>query len=1188
MKFGLNKMASVVMAGVLATNMMIPAFAADISKSDNEKNATQALSQSNTYKNATDSTNRVWVVDQKEEDVQVVAGYRYYYICLNCDAKFYYDQYPESDDDLMPGQSLAAKAVVDHITDSSCSGASVGYSGGKDPIYKTEHHKEIGHYEEISIDQSRLKLSSTFGTDTQESFYTNSTEETADIKLPMGWCANPDVAVSPTDDNTEITWKSSDRNIISVSSSSKGQTVSLEPQKPGIVQVTATTNNGAYVTFNIDVVPRFEWEDDASACYAYCAWSPFEHEDCDITSNVVKSATCSHTGETVYTASITVDGKTYTDTKTVETPKTENHSWDEGKVTTAPTCTEKGLKTYTCTECGATKTEDIPATGHSYGEPTFTWASDLSSCTASASCKSGDDTQTAKCKVTSKVTKEATCAQEGVKTYTAAVTLNGKEYTDTKTEKIAKTENHSWDNGKVTKEATCAQEGVKTYTCTVCGETKTEKIPKTENHSWDEGKVTTEPTCTKNGVKTYTCQICGKTKTEDIPATGHSYGEPTFTWASDLSSCTASVSCKSGDDTQTAKCKVTSKVTKEATCAQEGVKTYTAVVTLNGKEYTDTKTQSIPKTENHSWDEGKVTTKPTETTDGVKTYTCTVCGKTKTEVIPKTGSTYADPTFKWSEDYSSCVATAVCTSGGADLKIDCTVAHKTTKNPTCTKNGVETYTATVEVNGKTYTDTKQKDIPATGHSYGEPTFTWASDLSSCTASASCKSGDDTQTAKCKVTSKVTKEATCAQEGVKTYTAAVTLNGKEYTDTKTEKIAKTNEHSWDNGKVTKEATCAQEGVKTYTCTVCGEIKTEKIPKTEKHSWDEGVVTTQPTDTHEGVKTYTCKICGKTKTEVIPRLNAEYKEPTFAWSKDFSSCEATFVCTTGGADLKQNCTVTHSVSDASCETAGVTKHTATVSLNGKTYTDTKETTIPATGHSYGEPTFTWNGTKSCTATFTCSKCGKTSDVEAKIEKSGSGMKVTYTATAEMNGKTYTEQVSGKRFVDVADDAYYYDAVDYALKHKITAGTSETTFEPDENCTRAQIVQFLYNLDAKNTETLIAQTIPFKDVAENAWYATAVQWAYENNVTAGTSATTFSPNDGCTRAEVAQFLWNRAGKPEPMNLKTAFTDVSEDAWYAKAVAWAAENGITAGTSKTTFSPDEICSRAQIVTLIYHCENR
>ena len=986
MKFNKSKLASVIMSGVLAVNVVTPAFAIN-NENTTTKSSTSTISSQTTTDS--DSTNKVWVVDQKEEDVQVVVGYRHYYICNNCQTKFYFDEYPASDNDLTPGENAAAHAAADHLRYSSCAGASVGYSGGKDPIYKTEHHEEIGHYEEITVDQSKLTVKynkyNEFGDYSEESVdYTSTSDTNAKFVMRHNGTAYPSVTVTPDGD---ITWKSSDKSVATAASSGEIRAYNL-----GTTTITATSPNGAYVTFDVEIVPNFTWNGTSCvADYAYAgngssSWD-YYNQDCDVTSKVTKPATCSHTGETVYTASITVGGKTYTDTKTVETPKTETHSWNKGEITTQPTCTKNGVKTYTCTECRATKTESVPATGHTYGEPKFKWSNDKTSCTASVSCKAGDDTQTANCKVSSKVTTEATCAKEGVRTYTATVTLNGKDYTDTKTEKIAKTENHSWD-------------------------------------------------------------------------------------------------------------------------------------------------------------EGKITTPPTDTREGVKTYTCTVCGKTKTEAIPKLNAKYKEPTFAWSEDYSSCVATAVCTTGGADLKKDCAVTHKTTKNPTCTKTGVETYTATVEVNGKTYTDVKTKAIPATGHTYGEPKFKWSNDKTSCTASVSCKAGDDTQTANCKVSSKVTTEATCAKEGVRTYTATVTLNGKDYTDTKTEKIA----------------------------------------KTENHSWDEGKITTPPTDTREGVKTYTCTVCGKTKTEAIPKLSAEYKEPTFAWSSDYTSCVATFVCTTGGSDLKQDCAVTHKTTEATCETAGTTKHTATITFNGKTYTDVKETAIPATGHTYGEPEFNWNGTQSCVATFTCAKCGKTNDVNAKIEKSGSGMKVTYTATVTANGKTYTDQKADKRFVDVADDAYYYDAVDYALKHKITDGTSETTFSPDDNCTRAQIVQFLYNLDARNTEDLIAETIPFHDIEDDAWYADAVKWAYENQVTDGTSETTFSPNEGCTRAQVAQFLWNRAGNPEPKNVKTAFTDVPEDAWYANAVAWAAENGITDGTSETTFSPDNNCTRAQIVQLLYN----
>ena len=180
------------------------------------------------------------------------------------------------------------------------------------------------------------------------------------------------------------------------------------------------------------------------------------------------------------------------------------------------------------------------------------------------------------------------------------------------------------------------------------------------------------------------------------------------------------------------------------------------------------------------------------------------------------------------------------------------------------------------------------------------------------------------------------------------------------------------------------------------------------------------------------------------------------------------------------------------------------------------------------------------------------------------------------------TVTEKKFQSKFTDVPADAYYADAVAWAEQAGITAGTSETTFSPDDTCIRAQIVTFLYHAYGNGAE--VTDATPFTDVADDAYYAVPVKWAFKNGITGGTSETTFSPNDSCTRAQVVQFLWNEAGNPEPSNAKTAFTDVPEDAWYAKAVAWAAENGITAGTSETTFSPNQTCTRAQIVTLLHN----
>ena len=211
--------------------------------------------------------------------------------------------------------------------------------------------------------------------------------------------------------------------------------------------------------------------------------------------------------------------------------KTENHSWDAGKVTTKATCTEEGEKTFTCSICGDEKTEKVSATGHQHTE------------------------------IRNK--KEATCKETGYSGDTWCKDC-GKKILSGQT--IAKTENHSWTQGEITKEPTCKEEGEKTFTCSICGNIKTEKvstadhqhmeirnqknptckeagysgdtycadcgvkifsgqtIAKTKNHNWDGGVITTEPTCTERGEKTFTCTICGNTNTKKVNATGHRYG----------------------------------------------------------------------------------------------------------------------------------------------------------------------------------------------------------------------------------------------------------------------------------------------------------------------------------------------------------------------------------------------------------------------------------------------------------------------------------------------------------------------------------------------------------------------------------------------------------------------------------------------------------------------------------------
>ena len=171
----------------------------------------------------------------------------------------------------------------------------------------------------------------------------------------------------------------------------------------------------------------------------------------------------------------------------------------------------------------------------------------------------------------------------------------------------------------------------------------------------------------------------------------------------------------------------------------------------------------------------------------------------------------------------------------------------------------------------------------------------------------------------------------------------------------------------------------------------------------------------------------------------------------------------------------------------------------------------------------------------------------------------------------------------FVDVATGSYYEDAVDWAVENGITQGTDDTHFAPDGICTRAQAVAFLWR--AAGSPKLKTRTMPFTDVPAGSYYYDAVLWAVENGIAKGTSDTTFSPNMTCTRAQIVAFLW-RSEKSPAVGTANPFADVKSAAYYADAVLWAAKEDITKGTTNTTFSPDADCTRAQIVTFLWRCK--
>ena len=184
---------------------------------------------------------------------------------------------------------------------------------------------------------------------------------------------------------------------------------------------------------------------------------------------------------------------------------------------------------------------------------------------------------------------------------------------------------------------------------------------------------------------------------------------------------------------------------------------------------------------------------------------------------------------------------------------------------------------------------------------------------------------------------------------------------------------------------------------------------------------------------------------------------------------------------------------------------------------------------------------------------------------------------------NVKKDPDETPSGSFIDIPSGSYYEDAVAWAVENGITTGTDSMHFSPDDVCTRAQAVTFLWR--AAGSPKPKSSTMPFTDVPRDSYFYEAVLWAVENGITNGTSDTAFSPDAKCSRAQIVAFLWRSESTPASGS-SNPFADVHTSAYYAKAVLWAVEEDITKGTSATRFSPDMHCTRAQIVTFLWRCK--
>ena len=632
--------------------------------------------------------------------------------------------------------------------------------------------------------------------------------------------------------------------------------------------------------------------------------------------------------------------------------------------------------------------------------------------------------------------------------------------------------------------------------------------------------------------------------------------------------------------------------------------------------------------DSHDWDDGKITKSATCTSVSTKTYTCNICHKKKTEQIPATGHNPAeewtsDATHHWHECANGCNekvdytehtgGTATCTE-----KAVCTIcskeygeklAHRFTAEvakskylksaASCTEKAVYYKSCLFCYQSSEGTAEEATfETDALDHDWGE----WTQNSDGKTHTRVCKrDASHKENGSCSGGT-----ATCTEKAV------CTICGMEYG----EKLAHSFTAEVAESKYLKSvATCTEKAVYYKSCTACGEIAAETFEYGEPldHDWDSWK---QNDD-------------GKSHTRVCKR-DASHKE-NGSCSGGTATCTEKAVCTICGEEHGEIDPDTHAEDCKPEWISTETEHEQKYSRCGKeivakalhrfgSWTTTLEPTssktgererlcedcqykevqtIPTTGGSGGYSSYTIKATagaggsispsgnvsvrsgRNQTFTITPDAGYRISDV--KIDGKSIGAVSIY--TFENVKKSHTIEVSFAKsspFVDVPDDSYYEDAVDWAIKNGVTTGTDGTHFTPDGICTRAQAVTFLWR--AAGSPAPKSGAMPFADVPASSYYYKAVLWAVESGVTKGTSATLFSPEENCTRGQIVTFLW-RSEKSPAANGDNPFADVAADAYYAKAVLWAVSAGITKGTSSTAFSPEESCTRAQIVTFLWRC---
>ncbi len=748
---------------------------------------------------------------------------------------------------------------------------------------------------------------------------------------------------------------------------------------------------------------------------------------------------------------------------------------------------------------------------------------------------------------------------------------------------------------------TCAAEGEILHRCAACGKEERQTLEKVE-HTWVGWKHDGES-------HWYECSVC--TAKKELAA--HAWSAWTVTEAA---TCTAT-----GEETRS--CAVCGRTeTREteklphnmvidaavaATCTETGLTEGSHCTRCDYK----IAQKVTPKLGHAMVTDAAVAATCTETglTEGSH---CTRCDyRIAQQVTPKLGHAMVTDAAV----AATCTETGL-TEGSHCSRCDYKIAQEVTpalghayvdheaKAATCTEIGWATYQTCSRCDYTTY-----KEQPALGHDYVDH----EAKAATCTESGweayqTCRRCDYTTYKEIPAkghTSVTVREnevaATCTAGG--SYDEIVrcsVCNAELRRESKT--VAALGHDYVDHAA--QAATCTEIGWEAYqTCSRCDYTTYEELPALGHDYVDHAAKAA--TCTEIGWEAYqTCSRCDYTTYKEVPALGHDYV--------DHAAKAAT--CTERGWNAYRTCSrcdytsykeipalghdvIIDAAVAATCTESGLTegKHCARCDYK------LAQTVVPALGHDWAEAAYVWT---SDNASVTATRACRRDAAHVERETAAAASAVTKEATYEAEGEiTYTATFQNAAFaaqtkivktpklerpapttnpfVDVREGEYYYDAVLWAVGNGITAGTSATTFSPEVGCTRAQVVTFLWRTAGQPEPA--SSVNPFVDVRAGEYYYKAVLWAVEQEITNGTSATTFSPDATCTRAQIVTFLWRFEGQNEPTSTANPFTDVQSGAYFGKAVLWAVENGITNGTSATTFSPDATCTRAQVVTFLY-----